>query len=170
MLKAMKEQLKYLAQNDENNFHVHLRARVGKKATAVLEDRLKELVLLMPDLVKRIYFYWNQSKSNTRSKKLGGYLLTYLYTPEDFLSIDKWGLFGYLDDTYFVAKVYTQVIDNETKENRKISGIDLKYYKEAKFLKKYVRGVIPKEAKKIDDMIFQLIEGNQEIYSEIFEK
>ncbi len=170
MLKAMKEQLKYLAQKDEDNFHVQLRTRVGKKATAVLEGRLKKIILLMPDLVSRIYFYWNHSKSNAKSKKLGGYLLTYLYTPEDFLSVKEWGLFGYLDDAYFVAKVYTQVIDDALKENQKTAGIDLKYYEEAKFLKKYVRGVIPKETKKINNMISQLSEDNQEIYSEIFEK
>jgi len=170
MLKAMKEQLKFLAQKDEDNFHVQLRTRVGKKATAVLEERLKKIILLMPDLVSRIYFYWNQSKSNTRSKQLGGYLLTYLYTPEDFLSTSEWGLFGYLDDAYFVAKIYTQVIDDATKEKQKTIGIDSKYYEEAKFLKKYVCGVIPKETKKIDDMILQLNEGNRGIYSEIFEK
>lgn len=170
MLKAMKEQLKYLAQNDAGNFHVQLRTRVGKKATAILEDRLKEIILLMPDLVSRIYFYWNQSKSNTKSKKLGGYLLTYLYTPEDFLSAKEWGLFGYLDDAYFVAKVYTQVIDDVTKEKQKIAAVDLKNYEDAKFLKKYVRGVIPKEAKKIDEMILQLSDGNQKIYSKIFER
>ena len=170
MLKAMKEQLKYLAQKDEDNFHIQLRTRVDKKATVILEKHLREIVLLMPDLVSRIYFYWNQSKANTKSKKLGGYLLTYLYAPENFLSAKEWGLFGYLDDAYFVAKVYTQVIDDTTEEKQKIAGIDMKYYAEAKFLKKYVRGVIPKEAKKIDNMILQLNEGNHGIYSEIFEK
>ena len=169
MLKAMKEQLKYLAEHDEKNFHVQLRTRVGKKATVILEDRLKAIILLMPDLVGRIYFYWSKSSLNAKSKKLGGYLLTYLYTPEDFLSAKEWGLFGYLDDAYFVAKIYTQVIDDINQEGGKISGIDLKYYEDAKFLKKYVRGVIPKESKKIDDMILQLNEGNQKIYSEIFE-
>jgi len=143
---------------------------VGKKATAALEDRLREIILLMPDLVSRIYFYWNRSKVNTKSKKLGGYLLTYLYTPEDFLSAKEWGLFGYLDDAYFVAKIYTQVIDDAIEEKQKVAGMDMKYYEEAKFLKKYVRGVIPKESKKIDDMVSQLCEDNQKIYSEIFGK
>ncbi len=170
MLKAMKEQLKHLAQKDEKNFHLQLRERVGKKATVILEDRLKKIIFLMPDLVGRIYFYWSQSKTSTKSKKLGGYLLTYLYTTEDFLSAKEWGLFGYLDDAYFVAKIYTQVIDDAANETQKIEGIDLKNYEAAKFLKKYVRGVIPGAVKKIDDMIVQLNEGNQKIYSTIFEK
>lgn len=170
MLKAMKEQLKYLAQADANNFHVQLRTRVGKKATAVLEEHLKEIILLIPDLASRIYFYWNQSKADAKSKKLGGYLLTYLYTPEDFLSTTEWGLFGYLDDAYFVGKIYIQLIDDATKEKQKIAAVDLRNYEKAKALNKYVRGVIPKETKKIDDMILQLREDNHKIYSEMFKK
>ena len=169
MLKAMQEQLKILAETDKENFHIHLRARVGKKATAILEDKLKEIIILMPDLVGRIYFYWNRTNDKSEVKKLGGYLLTYLYTHEDFLSMKEWGLFGYLDDAYFVAKVYTQVIEEVENSKGKVAGMDVRYYDQAKYLKKYVRGVIPRETKKIDHMILQLKEGKKEIYSEIFE-
>ena len=168
MLRAMQEQLKILTETDSENFHIHLRARVGKKATAILEDKLKDIIVLMPDLVSRIYLYWNKTKNKSEVKKLGGHLLTYLYTPEDFLSIKEWGLFGYLDDAYFVAKIYTQVIEEVKNSKDRIASIDIKYYDQAKYLKKYVRGVIPKETKKIDQMILQLKEGNSEIYSEIF--
>ncbi len=168
MLKAMKEQLKFLSEDDAQNFHVHLRGRVGKKATAILEEKLKEIIVLMPDLVSRIYTHWNKSENQSEVKKMGGYLLTYLYTPEDFLSTKEWGLFGYLDDAYFVAKMYTQVIDEVKEANGKIAGIDIKYYDQAKYLKKYVRGVIPKETKKIDAMIFELKTGNKKIYEELF--
>lgn len=168
MLKAMQEQLKILSETDKENFHIHLRARVGKKATAILEDKLKEIIVLMPDLVSRIYLYWNGTDKKSEIKKLGGYLLTYLYTPEDFLSIKEWGLFGYLDDAYFVSEIYTQVIEEVKNLDGKIAGIDFKYYDQAKYLKKYVKGVIPKEAKKIDQMILQLKKGNSEMYSQIF--
>lgn len=168
MLKAMKQQLITLAETDKQIFHVHLRGRVGKKATHILEDKLKEIIVLMPDLVSRIYMHWNQSGNESKVKKMGGYLLTYLYTPDDFLSTKEWGLFGYLDDAYFVAKVYTQVIDELKQSKRKIAGIDQKYYDQAKYLKRYVRGVIPKEAKKIDEMVLELVKGNEKIYEEIF--
>jgi len=170
VLKAMKEQLKTLAETDKENFHIKLRTRVGKKATGILEEKLKEIIVLMPDLVSRVYLYWNRSDNKSKAKKIGGYLLTYLYTPEDLLSTKEWGLFGYLDDAYFVAKIYTQVIDEINEAKGKVAGIDFKYYEKSKYLKKYVRGVIPKEAKKIDEMILQLNEGNQKIYSEIFGK
>lgn len=168
MLKAMKEQLKTLAQEDQQGFHLHLRSRVGKKATAILEDKLKEIIVLMPDLVNRIFAHWNKSENQSKVKKIGGYLLTYLYTPEDFLSTKEWGLFGYLDDAYFAAKIYTQVIDELKASGGKVSGVDIKYYDQAKYLKKYVRGVILKETQKIDEMIFELKDGKSKIYEELF--
>lgn len=168
MLRAMKEQLITLSETDKQGFHVHLRARVGKKATEILEDKLKEIIVLMPDLVSRIYTYWNKSDNTSNVKKMGGYLLTYLYTPEDFLSTNDWGLFGYLDDAYFVAKMYTQVIDEVREAGGEIAGVDLKHYDQAKYLKRYVRGVIPKETQKIDDMIMQLHEGNSKLYEALF--
>ena len=168
MLRAMKEQLKTLAETDHQQFHANLRACVGKRATAVLEEKLKEIILLMPDLVSRIYVHWSKSDGKSEAKRIGGYLLTYLYTPEDFLSTKEWGLFGYLDDAYFVAKVFTQVIDEAQSSNIRVSGKDLKYYDQAKYLKKYVRGVIPKEAEKIDAMVSELKAGHSKLYEEIF--
>ncbi|MCA9400054.1 MAG: hypothetical protein KC713_00385 [Candidatus Omnitrophica bacterium] len=168
MLKAMKEQLKTLATTDQKNFHIHLRDRVGKKATAILEERLKEIIILMPDLVNRIYLHWNRSAHDSKVKSIGGYLLTYLYTPEDFLPTSDWGLFGYLDDAYLVAKVYTQVIDELKSNQTNISGIDAEYYDQAIYLKRYVRGVIPRETKKIDEMVEQLVQGNNKLFEEIF--
>jgi hypothetical protein len=170
MLTAMKEQLKTLAQTDQQNFHKHLRDRVGKKATAILEGKLKEIIILMPDLVSRIFSHWNRSENQSKVKKMGGYLLTYLYTPEDFLSVKEWGLFGYLDDAYFAAKMYTQVIDEVKESGGMIAGVDIKYYEQAKYLKKYVRGVIPKETQKIDEMIFELKDGNSSTYEDLFKK
>lgn len=164
----MKEQLISLSQTDQANFHVHLRARVGKRATAVLEERLKDIIILMPDLVSRVYYYWNRSDSKSEAKKIGGYLLTYLYTPEDFLSTKVWGLFGYLDDAYFVAKVFTAVIDEVEAEGGRVAVKDQKSYEQAKYLKKYVRGVIPKEAEKIDAMIEELKQGKSTLYEAIF--
>ncbi|MBZ0166902.1 MAG: hypothetical protein K8I00_08850 [Candidatus Omnitrophica bacterium] len=168
MLKAMKEQLKTLAETDQEQFHTHLRAHVGKRATALLEDKLKEIIVLMPDLVSRVFFYWNRGDNTSEIKRMGGYLLTYLYTPEDFLSTKEWGLFGYLDDAYFVAKIFTQVIDEAEANKSRISGKDLKYYDQAKYLKKYVRGVIPKATAKIDQMVVELKNGNSKLYQELF--
>lgn len=166
----MKEQLKILAETDKENFHIQLRTRVGKKATSILEEKVKGIIVLMPDLVSRIYLYWNRSDNKSKAKKIGGYLLTYLYTPEDLLSTKEWGLFGYLDDAYFVAKIYTQVIDEMNETKGKVAGIDLKYYEKAKYFKKHIRGVIPKEVKKIDDMVEKINNNEQAIFAEVFNR
>ena len=99
---------------------------------------------------------------------MGGYLLTYLYEPEDFISNTEWGLFGYVDDAYFVAKVYMIVIDEEMARQGKVAGIDAGFYEDAKYLMRYVRGVIPEETKKIDEVIIGLLQGNTEPYLKAF--
>jgi hypothetical protein len=156
MLKAVKEQLKTLLRADQQSFHAHLRQRVGKKATVNLEDRLKEIIVLMPDLISRIHRHWNRSQKRSHLKKIGGFLLAYLYAPEDLVLTEEWGLFGYLDDAYFTAKMYIQVIDELKEAGAKIAGIDSRYYGQAKNLIKYIRVVIPKETRKIDVKILEL--------------
>lgn len=168
MLKAMKEQLLSLAKDENKEFHTVLRKRIGKKATSVLEDRLKRSITLLPDLVSRIYFYWNRGKSLSQTKHLGGYLLTYLYEPDDFLSNKKWGLFGYLDDAYFVVSVYSKVILEELAGQRKISAMDLGFYEETKSLIPCIKSVLPEETRKIDDMINGIYEGDKQVFLSAF--
>lgn len=164
MLKAMKEQLKSLAQDHDGTFHVNLRRKIGKRATQVLEKRLKQIIVLTPDLVARIYAYWEAEKAGTKTKKLGSYLLTYLYLPKDFISEEEWGLFGYLDDAYFVAKMYTTVIEEMKDSGIKIRAGDINLYDQVKMLQRDIRIVIPKEAKDIDQMINELSEGKKTVY------
>ncbi len=168
MLKAMKEQLLTLAKDEDGRFHLMLRRKVGKRATVMLEERVKKIITLMPDFVNRIYHHWNRSEAHSSTKQLGGYLLTYLYEPEDFISNTEWGLFGYVDDAYFVAKIYTIVIDEEMVCHGKVAGIDSGFYEDAKYLMRYVRGVIPEETKKIDEVIIGLLQGDTEPYLKAF--
>lgn len=158
----MKEQLKLLAQDQDGKFHAILRGRVGKRATRILETRLKQIIVLMPDLVEKIYSYWQSNKTPTETKKLGSYLLTYMYLPNNFISQKEWGLFGYLDDAYFVSKMFTAVIEDLQAHGCKVRSEDLIFYEEIKMLKQSVRIVIPKESLKIDEMIRELSNGKQE--------
>lgn len=65
-----------------------------------------------------------------------------------------------MDDAYFVAKIYTIVIDEEMVCHGKVAGIDSGFYRDAKYLMRYVRGVIPEETKKIDEVIIGLLQGD----------
>lgn len=158
----MKEQLKYLAKDEDQKFHKKLRDTVGKRATEILESRLKQIIVLMPDLVDKVYRYWQSEKAPTQTKKLGSYLLTYMYLPNNYIPQKEWGLFGYLDDAYFVAKIFTTVIDDLQYQGVKIRSEEQSLYDEVKLLKQNIRIVIPGEALKIDEMIRELSQGKQE--------
>lgn len=169
MLKAVKEQLKRLAEDNDKSFHLSLRDKVGKRATHILEKRLKQMIVLMPDLVERIYFCWKESRNDSQTKKLGAYLLTYLYLPMDFLP-DQRGLLGYLDDAYFVARVYSMVIQDARLAAGKIKPSDIALCDQLKMLEKDARIVIPNECRLIDQMIQDLCEDKKKSFFELIEK
>lgn len=149
MLAAFKEDLKRLAADPRDDFHGKVRRRIGKRATAILEKRLKQIILLMPSLVKRIRDHWQDENANTDIKKMGSFVFAYLYHPHDFLSKDEHGLFGYLDDAYLVVNIYERVISGA----KTLSDEDLEFLMILQKTKKYVQAVIPKETKRIEEMI-----------------
>ncbi|HOY10533.1 MAG TPA: hypothetical protein PLB05_10750 [Candidatus Omnitrophota bacterium] len=168
MLRALKKQLKVLALDEDNKFHEALRKRVGKRATELFENRTKQLILLMPDVVERIhYYYGHMQKDDSRTKKLGGYLLTYLYHPKDLIG-DEWGLLGYLDDAYFAAVVFEKIIKEVAKEDQLLVEPNKEFNESLRHLKVTVRSVIPKEAQKIDQMVEEIIKGEMETFTSMF--
>jgi len=170
MLRAMKEQLKTLALDKEKKFHSVLRKRVGKKATAILENKIKQLILLMPDPVESVYEQWSNQKASYKTKKLGGYMLSYLYQPRDLISEEEWGLFGYLDDAYFVATVYVKVLDEFYFMDQKLFIASRKLSETIKTLMTTTKSVIPDEANKIDLMVQGILDGQDSNYFNVFQK
>jgi uncharacterized membrane protein YkvA (DUF1232 family) len=164
MLAAIKEQLKTLASDPSDRFHFKVRERVGKKATQILEAKLKHFILLMPALISRIHQHWNHRKSKSGIKKLGGFLLAYLYHPRDFLSESEQGLFGYLDDAYLVAIVYEAVLEELSQSGNGFASTDEKLREEVKNLQRAAAIVIPKEAEKIKKMVGEVLCGKHETY------
>jgi len=155
MLAAFKEELKRLADDPNEDFHNKVRKRVGKRATSILENRLKQIILLMPTLVKRIRIHWEDKRSAAETRKLGSFLFAYLYNPMDFLSKDEHGLLGYLDDAYLVVDVYERVL----KGSANLSEEDKSYLTVIAKTKKYVEAVIPEESKKIKKMVDSALSG-----------
>ncbi len=167
MLIALKEELKRLAADPKDPFHHKIRARVGKRATGMLEKRLKQTVLIMPSLITRIRIYWERKDSSASIKKLGGFLFAYLYNPQDFLSEEEHGLFGYLDDAYLVICIYEKVLEG----NLGIDGEDIEFLKVITKTKKYVESLIPAETKKIKEMVDEAIADNSfNQFAEAFSK
>ena len=165
MLVALKEELKRLAVDPNDPFHSKIKNRVGKRATEVLEKRLKQLILIMPTLLKRIRIHWDRKDSSVSTKKLGGFVFAYLYHPEDFLSEKEHGLFGYLDDAYLVICVYEKVLQ----ENLNIDAEDLEFLTVIHKTKKYVESVIPEETRKIREMVEQaMIQESFDQFAKVF--
>ena len=168
MLQEWKEQLRLLASGADSQFHVNIRKRVGKKATAILEKKLKELILLMPNLVSRTYAYWARQKSSSKVKKMAGFLLAYLYHPKDFLPEKEHGLFGYLDDAYLAALVYERVLKEASSDFEGLTSIDQGFLEKVESLKRSAKMVIPKEAQAIDRMVEEILEGSQREFVGLF--
>lgn len=169
MLRALKDQLKILALDKDKEFHVTLRRRVGKKATKLFESRMKQFVLLMPDVVERIHYYYSHlQKEGSKTKRLGGYLLTYLYHPDDLIG-EASGLFGYLDDAYFSALVFEKIIMEIPKGDQLLVEPNKQFNESLRQLKAAARSVIPKEAKKIDQMVEEILKGEIESFSSVFQ-
>lgn len=162
MLRAMKEQLVFLAKEDRGRFHQALALKIGDKASPELEERLKRIILRMPDFITRIHYFWKTAESDSKVKVIGGYILMNLYSPSNLVSKSEWKLFGYLDDAYLVAKFFTTVVD-QLRSNDVLSGEDHLLYDEAKFLKVAVREVLPQESARTDRLIQGLLEGHDSL-------
>jgi len=168
MLNAFKEKITSLALDPNDGFHTHLRKRVGKRATGVLEKRLKQMIWLMPGVVGRTYDLWRRTRTPTKAKQLGGVLLSYMYHPQDFFPEDVYGLFGYLDDAYFAGAVYTQVVEEIRGKGIRLAKFDEDLNTDIKRLSKAVKIVIPKEVEKIDRLIHEATHGNYDTYLRMF--
>ncbi len=161
MLTAFKEELKRLAVDPLDPFHQNIRDRIGKRATQVVEKRLKQLILIMPGLVRRIHVHWEKSNAGSEIKKLGGFMFIYLYQPKDFLPEDEHGLFGYLDDAYLVLVVYEKVVRATENAGGTLDKQDEEYLKQILTSKRYIKAVIPRETKKIETVVDKAIKSGE---------
>lgn len=165
MIGEFQANLKRLLADPDDLFHHHVRARIGKKATDNFEGKVKEFILQMPSLVSRIDRMILLEKEGSAAHRLAKYLLIYLYDPLDFLPEKDSGLFGYLDDAYFVAIVYLLVLEKidlslRIKEDEKT--------KEWIFLHlEPVRYLIPDESRKIDKTVSDILTNQILCYPEV---
>lgn len=163
MIQTWNQTLKNLAADPEDLFHTHVRQRIGKKATDHFERKLKEFILEMPAIISRIDEISSAEPEGSAAHRLTKYLLIYIHDPVDFLPETDNGLFGYLDDAYFVAIVYLMIVGRlgvsaENPEDRKIKeGL-------FKFLE-YVRYVIPAESRKIEKTVSDIVTNQILCYS-----
>ncbi|HNX69252.1 MAG TPA: hypothetical protein PKI45_07180 [Candidatus Omnitrophota bacterium] len=169
MLKALDERLKRLSKDPGDDFHHQIRGRIGKKATHLFEQRLKNLICLMPQLLSRGLAYCNRGEVPTEIKKSIGFTLTYLYHPKDFLLEDNEKLFGYLDDAYCMALVYEKVLKTLQKARVKLTSADEDFLRRFSLTKRSIKAVIPEEGKAISEMVVGMFKGNYSSFHAVFQ-
>jgi len=160
VLKALDERLKRFSKDPSDDFHDQIRRRIGKRATRLFEQRLKNLICLMPQLLLRGLSYCGRKEVPTALKKSFGFTLTYLYHPRDFLPEDHQGLFGYLDDAYFTALVYEKVVRTLQKAHVKMTAADADFLRQFALTKRSLRVVIPEESAAIAEMTAGVFKGS----------
>lgn len=159
MLKAMKGQLSILAIDNAEEFAAHIRKRVKAGQARLAVSKSLNLIMIMPDLIAQIRDTSEDRTLSPELRRLNQFLLVYFYHPVDFLADGVGGLFGYLDDAYFVARVYQRIRATSGRQARpsaKELTLDLSASLDV------VKRVIPKEARRIDGLIEELIRGRQE--------
>lgn len=168
MLKGLDERLKRLSKDPDDDFHHQIRSRIGKKATRLFEQRLKNLIGLMPQLLSKGFAYCNRKEVPAELKRAIGFTLTYLYHPKDFLPEDHGKLFGYLDDAYCVGLVYERVLRALQKARVELAVSDEDFLKQFALMKRCVKAVIPEESKAIAEMTAGVFKGNYQSFQAVF--
>jgi len=97
-------------------------------------------------------------------KRLNGFVLTYIYHPGDFMPDDSNGLFGYLDDAYFVGRAAEEIIKHLGKKARPTFPIFQDIEPQLSKWIKLTKRVIPVEARNVDKMLEELVSGRQEAF------
>lgn len=162
MLHAFKSQLERLAVEEGAAFHKAVRKRSASKASRHRSGRLLSLIMMMPQLIARARDLSESARVPSRLKSLNGFLLTYLYHPIDFLADGSNGLFGYLDDAYFVGRVYQKL-----RENVDFTEAGLDPMRELPQALEAAREVLPAETRQIERLIEELEEGRRHLFDRL---
>ena len=168
MIAALNEHIRNLADDPEDQFHTHVRKRLGKKGSEVLEERIRQYILTLPFIINRVHHDWSSPEVSSDIKKISGFLLTYLYNPSDFLSEEEKGLFGFLDDAYFTFLVYDEIVNTLRNKGVAIPGDDLHALEKVTGFRENVEKVIPGECGKIREMFDNLKAGRTEGFTASF--
>jgi len=166
MLRAFKNQLKAMAMDPKDSFTELLRRRVGVKEAARHEQPLRNMILVMPDMLEQIRAWIDEPGMSAVLRRLQGFVLTYLYHPRDFLPEDHNGLFGYLDDAFLVSLAFQRTLA----ERRGLgydSSLERGLSEQLPDWLKHVRAVIPREAEQVECMLDEILMGKTRLYEDV---
>ena len=166
MLKAFKNQLKQMSMDPADSFAELLRRRVGASKVSQHEQPLRNMILVMPDMLAQIKAWIEEPGMSADLRRLQGFVLTYLYHPKDILPEDSNGLFGYIDDAFLVSLAFQRTLA----ERRGLgydSSLERELAGQLPDWLKHAREVIPREAEQVVLMFNELITGKTRLYEEV---
>jgi uncharacterized membrane protein YkvA (DUF1232 family) len=165
MLHAFKDQLKTLAASNLDEFRREIGWRAPNDRADAYVDPVRNLVIVMPDLIGLIQIWSDDERVPAVEKTLHGFVLTYLYHPADFIPDSGSRFFSYVDDAYLVGSAFLRTFQHL--EGR---GADPALQALAANVRTWlqrVRELIPVESGKIDALLGELVNGRRERFDEL---
>ena len=159
MLKALQNELRKLADVSIDQLHQEISKRSGARATEEQVHAIKDFIFLMPPTLKVLSKYWSDKKTPHEAKSLSGLIITYIYHPQDLISDDEHGLFGYLDDAYLVVSSFLKIQDMYIRNWDEKSELERDLIERARALINAPQIVIPKVTERIDLVIEDWMAG-----------
>lgn len=170
MLQALKSQLTQLAEDPRDPFSEQIRRRIGPKEAVHYTKDLRSLILVMPELIAQIRAWLEEPAMPPAVKRLHGFLLTYLYHPADFLPEGSTGLFGYLDDAYFVGSAYLRTMEQmDHAARRTLPNLNDLRPQVSKWLEQ-ARQLLPEETGRIERMLNEILQGKTKEFRELLSR
>lgn len=165
MLEELKSRLKDLSTDPKDPFLRLLRKRAGAEAAARHERPLRNMVLMMPEMLGGLRRWMTDPSASPQVKRLHGFLLSYLYHPGDLLPEAGHGLFGYLDDALLVCLVFRRAA-----AERRARGLDCRLQSGAEqqvsSWVSHAQEVLPREAEALNGILEELEQGRTRLFEE----
>lgn len=158
MTSNLKAHLQALAAAHPQGFMGEIRQRAPQLPAKAMARRLQNFVFVIPEMVNQIRAWMDESSSTPTIKRLHGFMMTYLYHPLDYVPEATHGLFGYLDDAYFVGQLYLASL--QQKGTPTFLPNTESVARQLSFWLYWTRRLLPKETKKIDALMDDLKHQN----------
>jgi hypothetical protein len=158
-MEFLKEQLYRLVGDREDYFSLKVCATLGdSKECKEDAERMRHFILAVPEMVYQIRAWGGKKGSLGPLPSLKKMVSAYLSKRRNIISHASYGLFGYIPDAVFVARVY-QTLMNRIDPSRRWAKLDTEAI--AKQIPRWLslaKEIIPSEVEKVEKLLTRLIE------------